>query len=280
VGLRGRQEGLPTFDQHPAHQEHARHSGCRGKNANVKAMFKCLVQNDQKEEEDAPQYELKSMMWGLVPAWFQGTDPKKTGLTTNNARLENIQESKLYSPHLKAGRRCVVICDGFYEWKAPKEGQKGGGKQPYLLYADQNGSQRELCDAAKCTLKQDVEEDSGEWKGPKVLMMAGIYSIWKGKEGEEPLLSYSIITREANSVISWLHHRVPAVLADADAAQCWLDGELSSEEALKKAMKPLTKGQLHWHPVDKDVGNVKNQGEEICKEVELDKEGKQVIANV
>ena len=49
---------------------------------------------------------------GLVPPWFQGQDPTKHGLSTNNARLENLEESKLYKPALMQGNRCVVICDG------------------------------------------------------------------------------------------------------------------------------------------------------------------------
>ena len=49
---------------------------------------------------------------GMIPPWFRGPDPTKHGLSTNNARLENLEESKLYKPALMQGNRCVVICDG------------------------------------------------------------------------------------------------------------------------------------------------------------------------
>ena len=38
--------------------------------------------------------------------------PKGHGLTTNNARIENIKDSKLYKHSLESKQRCVVICDG------------------------------------------------------------------------------------------------------------------------------------------------------------------------
>lgn len=75
---------------------------------------------------------LQPMMWGMVPPWFKGSDPKATGLSTNNARLEGIDKAKLYKPCLDQNKRCVVVCDGFYEWKGIDN-----SKQPYLIYAKQ-----------------------------------------------------------------------------------------------------------------------------------------------
>ena len=66
---------------------------------------------------------------------FQG-DFKSHGLSTNNCRLENIKGSKLYSPPLSHGKRCVVLCEGFYEWQTTKK--DASVKQPYFIYAPQN----------------------------------------------------------------------------------------------------------------------------------------------
>ena len=57
---------------------------------------------------------LETMMWGMIPPWHKSESPKGHGVTTNNARIENIKESKLYRPSLVANKRCVVVCDGFY----------------------------------------------------------------------------------------------------------------------------------------------------------------------
>jgi len=47
--------------------------------------------------------------------------------------------SKLYSESLTQGRRCIVICEGFYEWKTV-EGP--GKKKPYFIHTSQ---ENEVC---------------------------------------------------------------------------------------------------------------------------------------
>ena len=71
---------------------------------------------------------MQPMLWGLVPPWHRGPAPTTHGLSTNNCRVEGVAASKLYSPSL-ASRRCVVVCEGFYEWCK----QETGIKQPYLV---------------------------------------------------------------------------------------------------------------------------------------------------
>ena len=65
------------------------------------------------------------MMWGLVPPWHHGSVASSHRLTTNNARLEGLGESKLYKPAIEHDRRCVVVCDAFYEWKKLKDAGTG-----------------------------------------------------------------------------------------------------------------------------------------------------------
>ena len=54
--------------------------------------------------------------------------------STNNARYEGLIQSKLYSKPLNAGNRCVVVCDGFYEWQTKIKGEK----HPYFIYMTQD----------------------------------------------------------------------------------------------------------------------------------------------
>lgn len=55
-------------------------------------------------------------------------------MTTNNCRIEGLTESKLYKDPLMKGKHCVVLCDGFYEWKKL---EAKGEKQPYFIYFQQ-----------------------------------------------------------------------------------------------------------------------------------------------
>lgn len=71
----------------------------------------------------------KMMKWGLVPSW--ANDPK-IGWKMINARAETVDEKASFRRALKR-RRCLILADGFYEWK--KEGTK---KIPYR-FTLQNG---------------------------------------------------------------------------------------------------------------------------------------------
>ena len=62
------------------------------------------------------------LRWGLVPSW--ASDPK-IGYKMINARSETVDERRSYK-NLLSRRRCLIIADGFYEWK-----NDGKTKQPY-----------------------------------------------------------------------------------------------------------------------------------------------------
>ena len=77
------------------------------------------------ERAGIDEFIVQPMMWGLVPPWHRGTVASSHRLTTNNARLEGLSESKLYKPAIEHDRRCVVVCDAFYEWKKLKDASTG-----------------------------------------------------------------------------------------------------------------------------------------------------------
>ena len=56
------------------------------------------------------------MKWGLIPFWAK--DPK-IGSRMINARAETVVEKHSYRKAFQE-RRCLVLADGFYEWR--KEG--------------------------------------------------------------------------------------------------------------------------------------------------------------
>lgn len=98
-------------------------------------LYTPVLYRRQQEQEELC---LQPMLWGLVPPTHPGPRPHTHGLTTNNCRLETVRTSGLYSPSL-ALRRCVVVCQGFYEWQ-----RQGGTKQPFLVYRP-GGGQYKVC---------------------------------------------------------------------------------------------------------------------------------------
>ncbi|XP_014663165.1 PREDICTED: embryonic stem cell-specific 5-hydroxymethylcytosine-binding protein-like isoform X2 [Priapulus caudatus] len=84
------------------------------------------------------------MCWGLVPSWHKG-DPKTVGLSLNNCRSESMLQKPSFRNPLQKGRRCVVLADGFYEWKRDTT-----PKQPYFVYFKVN-SPESFCATEKST---------------------------------------------------------------------------------------------------------------------------------
>ncbi len=58
---------------------------------------------------------LENLTWGLIPGWAK----KKEFKALINARLETIDEKVSFNKLIK-DFRCVVVADGFYEWKREK----------------------------------------------------------------------------------------------------------------------------------------------------------------
>ncbi|KFH02194.1 ACR, COG2135 domain-containing protein [Toxoplasma gondii VAND] len=73
---------------------------------------------------------LRAAEWALrVPGQPKG-EGKTPAYNTFNARVEGLTQSRLYRRLLDT-HRCVVVADGFYEWKKPKG--PGESKQPFFI---------------------------------------------------------------------------------------------------------------------------------------------------
>ncbi len=70
----------------------------------------------------------KMMKWGLIPHWAKDD---KLQFSTFNARAEDFATKPSFRDAWKWGQRCLVVTDGFYEWK--KLDPKGKEKQPYAI---------------------------------------------------------------------------------------------------------------------------------------------------
>ena len=120
----------------------------------------------------------QQMRWGLVPFWAKDI---KVGFSSINARAETVTTTPAFRDAWKKGQRCLVITDGFYEWKKPE-------KQPYAL-AMTDGS---------------------------MMVFAGLWDEWKDKTTGEHIKSCTIITCEPNALVATLHDRMPVILSPAD----------------------------------------------------------------
>ena len=108
------------------------------------------------------------MLWGLVPPWQKEVKGRPPLI---NARLETLAEKPTFR-RLVNSNRCLIVADGFYEWKS-----EDSRKYPVYFTLDQG----------------------------KPFAFAGLWD-------DGPTPSCTIITQEASSVIKPVHHRMPLVL--------------------------------------------------------------------
>ncbi len=181
--------------------------------------------------DDAGERILEISRWWLRPSIW-ANDPKASAYALFNARSEGIASKPSFRNAWKHGRRCLVPVNNFYEWKTlgPKE------KQPYAIATTDRS----------------------------IMVLAGLYENWSTPAGEA-VKSFTIITTEANNQMAALHTRMPVILDEQDWPT-WL-GELPANDgALQALLKPYI-GELAIWPVDKRVGNVKNDDPSVAEPI-------------
>jgi len=166
------------------------------------------------------------MRWGLLPPW--ATDVR-LAYRTINARLESVAERPAFRLAWQQ-RRCLVPSSGYYEWMQPDPRTR----QPYFIH------------------RADAP----------VMFFAGLWEARPDGAGGE-LLTYSIITRDADQSVATLHDRMPLVLP-AEVFGDWLHGSPDDAMVIAQSVPPPP---LVFHPVDRAVGNVRNTGPELCEPV-------------
>lgn len=173
--------------------------------------------------EDSGRH-LAMLRWGLVPGWAKDI---KIGYKMINARAETVASNGAFRTAFQQ-RRCLILADGFYEWRSEDRGGKKPVKQPYRVT---------LADAAP-------------------FAFAGLWEHWKNPETGEPLESCTIITTEANATLAPVHHRMPVILPN-EAHAAWLD-PASPGADLQRLLAPYPADGVTVFPVSMAVNSVKN----------------------
>ena len=166
---------------------------------------------------------LTLMRWGLIPSW---ADDLKIGYSTFNARAEGLDTRPAFRAAWKAGRRCLVIADGYYEWRA-------ADRQPFAVGLGNRGP----------------------------MTLAGLWDSWRAGDGGT-LKSFTIITTQANELLRPLHDRMPVLLA-ADRWAAWLGETAATDADLKTMLAPYPGERMAFWPVDRRVGNARNDSPDL-----------------
>jgi putative SOS response-associated peptidase YedK len=193
-------------DRFQAELEQALERG--GGRFNVAPTQEILTVRSSPEPAEAArgEREARLMRWGLVPRWAKDL---KVGYRMINAKAENLDSSRAYSPLLgKFRHRCLIVADGFYEWMKAEDPKQP--RQPWRFTVDGG---EPFAFAGLCTRKE-WEDDSER----------GFDDGW--------LYSATIVTTTPNELVARVHDRMPAILPTPEAEAAWLDPELSAEDAV------------------------------------------------
>lgn len=154
--------------------------------------------------------------WGITPFW------DKSG----KKQIINARKDSLEKPTFKQSfqeRRCLILADGFYEWKA----ETSKSKTPYRFIL----------------------------KSGEPFAFAG---IWQ-EDAENP--HAVIITTDPNKMVESIHNRMPAIL-QSEAEQEWLNPDLNLEQ-ISRLLRPYPDEEIRSYPVSTLVNLPRNDSIEI-----------------
>jgi putative SOS response-associated peptidase YedK len=158
------------------------------------------------------------LRWGLIPHF---ADPDSFDKLLINARAETVAEYPAFSDAFQT-HRCLIVADGFYEWRAEET-----GKKPVWI----TRPSREL------------------------FAFAGLWAEARRPDGSS-VHSCTIVTTEPGEVVAPIHDRMPVILQEADEAE-WLDPR-TGEERLQSLLAPTD--DLTVTEVSDAVNDVRQDG--------------------
>ena len=164
---------------------------------------------------------VKNMRWGLIPAWSKN---ELYGSKMINARVETVTTKPSFK-NLIPKNRCIVLSDGYYEWK-----QSGSKKVPFFVQ----------------------KKDGG------LMFFAGLWTTWS--MSSKRIFTYTILTTKAQKNISAIHDRMP-VLFDKSKAEMWINLDNKFSEVEQELTK--TKEVLNYYQVS-DFVNKPNNNSVAC----------------
>jgi putative SOS response-associated peptidase YedK len=180
------------------------------------------------------QRHLVKLKWGLVPYWVK--DPSM-GNRLINAKAESLAEKPSFRSAFRF-RRCLVLADGFYQWKTGNI-----GKQPYLF---------KMADGS-------------------TFAFAGLWERWT-RPGGETIESCTLITTDANQIMEPIHDRMPVIIKPQDY-ELWLDLEIKDPNLLKPLLRPYPSEEMIRLPVNPKVNKATYDSPDCVEELPAKDDG-------
>ncbi len=148
-----------------------------------------------------------------------------------NARGEIVADKPAFRAAFKE-QRCLVVADGFYEWR-----KRGNVK--VLVYF--------------------------RLKSKKPYGLAGLFSEWHSPEGKD-ICTSTIVTTDSNELIAPIHNRMPVIIPK-DAREERLDSEMHDKNTLMNLLMPHDSTDMEAYDVSTKVNSPAYNSVENIKHV-------------
>jgi putative SOS response-associated peptidase YedK len=131
-------------------------------------------------------------------------------------------------------RRCLVLADGFYEWRQPDDAEavahtRKGGKIPYWIFLARR----------------------------RPFAFAGLWEKWQ--RGGESLFTCTILTTRSNALVAPIHDRMPVILGCPEDWNPWVNPRIPSSEMVDR-LSPYPAEEMATYPVSTYVNDPVNEG--------------------
>jgi putative SOS response-associated peptidase YedK len=163
--------------------------------------------------------------WGLIPSWVK--DPEKLQHPIN-AKAETAAIKPMFR-HAYRKSRVLVPADAFYEW-APRN-----GKQPFLI----------------------------RLRDGELIGMGGLLEHWQGPEGD--VMTFTILTTDANSLMANIHDRMPVIIRPEDYA-AWIDTNLTDISQIQSLVRLYPERLMEAYPISRKVNSLQHDSPDLIEE--------------
>lgn len=151
--------------------------------------------------------ELQLFNWGMIPFWVKDlASAVKLRISTLNCISEEMYDKPSFRDAAKEGKRCLIPCSGFYEWRWVDPNDKKSKKIPYYIFL----------------------------KDAPLFSIAGLYARWTDKTNGMHHYTYTVLTTSANQLMTKIHNtkqRMPVIIP-REFEKDWLNPNLSKEDVL------------------------------------------------
>lgn len=201
---------------------------------------------------------IDSMRWGVPSDALRSDTPSHPVI---NSRDDSILQPRSVWGKAIRTQRCVVFCQGFYEWeKKHIQGMKPeqAKRVPYFMGMQGEGAGRPAPDGSSRQL----------------MPLAALYMTVEDPKDKRPAQLFTIVTTQANKQLDFMHDRMPVILPTKEAIAAWLsvrNRDISDEE-LAPLLKPF-QGTLDCYKVPPEVNRVGKSSPEMIQPLSSRKDG-------